>query len=171
MRNHLVLTVLCDDRSGIVDRLSDVISQHHGLWVESRMASLAGKFAGLLHVNAPAAQIAALTAALQALPGITVHVESAANVAVVDATTVSVELLAQDDVGIVHQLSGALMRLGVSVDALETEVEEAAMGGGVLFKARATLSMPPDGDLTALSQRLHAVADALAADIHIQADL
>ena len=74
MRSSLVLTVLCDDRSGIVDQLSDIISNHDSLWVESRMASLAGKFAGLLHVDAPAAQVDALTAQLQALPDMVVQV-------------------------------------------------------------------------------------------------
>lgn len=173
MRSSLVLTVLCDDRSGIVDQLSDIISNHDSLWVESRMASLAGKFAGLLHVDAPAAQVDALTAQLQALPDMVVQVTVASETAVADAdgVIVSVELVAPDHVGIVHQVTAELLALGVSVVSLETAITEASMAGGMLFEARATLRVPPDADLPALGQRLHAVAEALAADIHIQTDL
>ena len=137
------------------------------------MASLAGKFAGLLRVDAPAAQVDALTAQLQALPGIAVQVTVVAETAVPDAagTVVSVELVAPDHVGIVHQVSGALRALGVNVASLDTAITEASMAGGMLFEARAALHVPPGADVQVLGQRLHAVAEALAADIHIQMDL
>ena len=43
----LVLTVIGDDRSGLVSALSGVIAEHGGSWERSQMARLAGKFAGV----------------------------------------------------------------------------------------------------------------------------
>ena len=49
----LVLTVVGDDRPGLVDALSGVIAAHDGNWEQSRMAHLAQKFAGILLVQVP----------------------------------------------------------------------------------------------------------------------
>ena len=39
MTNFLVLTVIADDKPGIVEQLSAVIARHGGNWLESRMAT------------------------------------------------------------------------------------------------------------------------------------
>ena len=49
----LVLTVIGDDQSGLVDVLSGVVSDHAGNWEKSHMARLAGKFAGIVMVTVP----------------------------------------------------------------------------------------------------------------------
>ncbi|MBL8502453.1 MAG: glycine cleavage system protein R, partial [Rhodocyclaceae bacterium] len=46
----LVLTVIGDDRPGLVGELSAAISSHQGNWLESSMSHLAGKFAGIVKV-------------------------------------------------------------------------------------------------------------------------
>ena len=53
----LILTVIGDDRPGLVERLSSVVSQHQGNWLESSMSHLSGKFAGIvrMHVTRPGA--------------------------------------------------------------------------------------------------------------------
>ena len=63
----LVLTVIGDDRSGLVDALSGVIADHGGNWDKSRMARLAGKFAGIVMVAVPDAAADALIADLEPL--------------------------------------------------------------------------------------------------------
>jgi len=47
----LVLTVIGPDRPGLVESLSQAIAQQEGNWLESRMARMAGQFAGILRVN------------------------------------------------------------------------------------------------------------------------
>jgi glycine cleavage system regulatory protein len=56
----LVLTVIGDDRSGLVSALSGVIADHGGSWERSQMARLAGKFAGIVVVSVPDAGADAL---------------------------------------------------------------------------------------------------------------
>ena len=55
MGTSLVVTVIGNDRPGIVERLSDVVLAAGANWEESRMARLAGKFAGILRISVSAA--------------------------------------------------------------------------------------------------------------------
>ena len=50
-KTSLVLTVLGNDRPGLVDAIAATVAEHGGNWVESRMAHLAGQFAGILRVK------------------------------------------------------------------------------------------------------------------------
>ena len=65
----LILTVIGDDRPGLVGELSAVISAHQGNWLESSMAQLAGKFSGIVEVGVAAGQAEALTQALGTVAG------------------------------------------------------------------------------------------------------
>ena len=51
MNRSLVLSILSEDKPGIVETLAATISNSGGSWQESRMTHLAGKFAGILQVN------------------------------------------------------------------------------------------------------------------------
>ena len=42
----LVLTVIGDDRAGLVNALAEAVTAHGGNWERSQLAELAGKFAG-----------------------------------------------------------------------------------------------------------------------------
>ena len=52
MKSFLI-SVLGDDKPGLVDGLSNIILSSEGDWIESRMSSFEGKFAGILKVNVP----------------------------------------------------------------------------------------------------------------------
>ena len=62
---RLVLTVIGDDRAGLVEALSDVVAAHGGNWEHSQLAELAGKFAGIVVVSASADRIDALKASFE----------------------------------------------------------------------------------------------------------
>ena len=51
MTTNLVLTVIGDDKPGLVEALSQAIANNSGNWLESSMSHLAGKFAGILRVS------------------------------------------------------------------------------------------------------------------------
>ena len=67
MSVSLVVTVIGPDRPGLVSLLSDRGRAHGASWAESRMASLAGQFAGIVHFSVPAQNAEALAAALREL--------------------------------------------------------------------------------------------------------
>jgi len=170
MSTFLVLTVSGPDRPGLVEKLSQVVAQHQGSWLESRMARLAGHFAGVLRVSVPEEQVDALAEALQSLQpaSLQVHVtRSEPEGPATDARELRLEILGSDRPGIVRDISEALADRGISVDELRTEIMSAPMSGELLFLANAELLIPPGLDLDLLRKDLEALAHELMVDIDL----
>src|SRR5690349_21306517 len=144
MQTSLVLTVIGDDKPGIVEQLSDRVLGTGANWEESRMARLAGKFAGLLRVSVDADQAETLAATLRSLDagGLSIVVASSAGTAAAAARMVRLELVGHDHPGIVRDISRALAQHRVNIEELETDVTSAPMSGDTLFRARVTLGVP-----------------------------
>ena len=66
----LVLTIIGDDRAGLVKALADVVQAHDGNWERSHLAELSGTFAGVVEVSVPESRSAELQAALRPLEGL-----------------------------------------------------------------------------------------------------
>jgi glycine cleavage system regulatory protein len=163
-RTSLVLTVIGDDRPGIVEQLSDRVLAAGANWEESRMARLAGKFAGLLRVSVGADQASGLAASLETLGGLRVVVEQGGG----DHEafqTLGVELLGNDRPGIIRDISRVLSGHGVNIEELESELTTAPMSGEALFRARARLRVPATVSLDDLRRTLEALADDLVVDL------
>ena len=64
-----------------------------------------------------------------------------------------------------RQISHALASFGVNVEELHTEVSSAAMSGETLFKARATVNIPPACNLVELRSKLEQIAEDLIVDV------
>jgi glycine cleavage system regulatory protein len=169
MSTHLVLTVIAADRPGLVSLLSDTITAGGGNWLDARMASLAGQFAGVLLVGVDAARADALAAALQALPGLRLVVEKSSAAAAAGAAeageTLKLELLGQDRPGIVRDISRVLADHQVSITDFETERTSGSFSGEAMFKARAQLQLPPGLESHTLRQALEALANELMVDL------
>jgi glycine cleavage system regulatory protein len=169
----LVLTVIGDDRPGLVSALSAPITAAGGSWERSQMARLGGKFAGILLVTVAADRAEALAAELTALgerEGLQVVLEGAGTGTPADPAEpvrFGLELLGDDRPGIVAEISAALAEHGVSIDELTTGVRDAPMAGGTLFEARAALSAPADVDTDALRSRLEELGDELMVEISL----
>jgi glycine cleavage system regulatory protein len=164
----LVLTVIGDDRAGLVKALADVVQAHGGNWERSHLAEMAGKFAGIVEVSVPEARAAGLEAALRPLEGlldVDVHAAGASTVPAAARREVVVELLGQDHPGILQAVSGALAAHALSVTDLETSTREAPMSGGRLFEARAVVAVPEGVDLAALRGALERIADEVLVDL------
>ena len=168
MRTSLVLTIIGTDRPGIVETISDQVLAARANWEESRMARLAGKFAGILRVSVDAARAEALTTRLQtANPGLTVVVEGTGDGPQPGFRTFRLELLGNDHPGIIRDISRVLAQNGVNIEDLETDVTSAPMSGETLFRARATVRTPPSVGLEWLRTRLEALAGELMVDLSL----
>ncbi len=166
MAHHLVLTVIGDDRPGLVGELSAVIGAHQGNWLESSMAQLAGKFAGIVEVSVNAAQADALRNALGQLAGLKVTVESAATQKSAPAgRRLKLALVGHDRIGIVREVSMVLANHAVNVESLETHTSSAPMSAAVLFHATAELTAAPGLDAGALTRELERISNDLMVDI------
>ena len=67
MKTHLVVTITCPDRTGIVERITEIVVAHAANWEDSRMARLGGDFAGIVMISVAEDQAESLQAALLAL--------------------------------------------------------------------------------------------------------
>ena len=169
MRRTLVLTVIGDDRPRIVEALADRVLSAGANWEESRMARLAGKFAGLLRVSVDDERAADLAQALSAIQGgLTVVVEPSDEPAAASGRALRLELVGNDRPGIVRDISRALAAQQVNIEELETDVTSAPMTGELLFRARAELHVPAAVTVEDLRQQLEALAGELMVDLDLE---
>lgn len=168
MKTSLVLTVIGDDRPGIVEALADEVLAIGANWEESRMARLAGKFAGLLRVSVESDLAADLSARLRALQAnLTVVVEETTDDPGPERRTLKLELVGNDRPGIIRDISRALADQHINIEELETDVTSAPMTGDLLFRAQATLRVPPSVTLDTLRRQLEALAAELMVDLSL----
>lgn len=167
MTTSLVATVIGRDRPGIVNEISDVARGFGANWAGSRMASLAGQFAGMVHFEVSAANADALGKALRRLE----HSGLQVMIAVSDETTqdprrtVRLEVVGQDRPGIVRDVSAKLAQQGVSIQELETAVESAPMSGEQHFRMSAMLALPASISDDDIKASLESVANEMMVDI------
>ncbi|SFB46930.1 glycine cleavage system protein R [Azotobacter beijerinckii] len=165
--DHLVLTVIARDKPGLVELLAQCIAGHGGNWLESRMARMAGQFAGILRVAVPEVAQSDLAAALQALESQGIRVLLAPSGAEPAATwrSIQLELVGNDRPGIVRDITRLLAEHGVNLESLDTEVAPAPMSSEMLFHAQAQLAVPMELSLDLLQQRLETLADDLMVEL------
>ena len=167
----LVLTLLGDDRPGLIGSVAALVKQHGGNWIESRMAHLAGQFAGIVRVSVREDQADALMAALEALSRqglrVSVQKDSVTSLPVRDSHTVDLDLLGSDRPGIVSEVTQVLASRGVNVEEFQTECVEAPMSGEILFRAKARLHLPNRVTLVQLQTDLERIALDLMVDIKL----
>jgi len=160
------MTVIGPDRPGLVEALSNTISTHGGNWLESRMAHLAGQFAGILQVEAPADQATALQNALLGMEGLSVTLAAAGgDSAAGESSAAHLEVVGQDRPGIVQEIATTLASLGVNVEDLKTGCESAPMSADMLFRATAQVQIPASMSVEDLRAKLESVSDDLMVDV------
>ncbi len=165
-----VLTVLGDDRPGLVDSLSAAVAAHGGNWERSQMARLGGKFAGVVQVSIPSAAVAALQAELATLNDgglLQVRIDPAGAAPDAQGDRFMLSLVGTDRPGLVHSVSSALAEIGASIEELDTATSDAPMSGGMLFEATIAVVLPVGVTVSAVRERLEALADRLMVDIEV----
>lgn len=166
----LILTVIGDDRPGLVESLADVVVRGGGTWNRSSMSRLGSKFAGIVEVEVSEELATQLSDDLVAVGGDRLHVvaeRSAIEAEAPRGTVTRLELVGQDRPGIVYEISEVLAGLGVGIDELETTTSSAPMSGEQLFEARAVLTVPESVDHAQLADRLQLIAEELMVDLDL----
>jgi glycine cleavage system regulatory protein len=170
MNRSLVLSILSEDKPGIVETLAATISDNGGNWLESRMTQLAGKFAGILQVNVSDENIDSLKQALQGLEAKGIAVITSDVGEATDSSAAKImhfTLVGNDRVGIVKELSQAFASHQINVDELETGCSSMPWSGDPMFTARGSLQIPEGTDLDSLMDQLDDISDKLGVDIEI----
>ncbi|MEE8444076.1 MAG: ACT domain-containing protein [Alphaproteobacteria bacterium] len=182
MNKTLVLTFIAADKPGLVEKLTDAVAQNGGNWLESRMANLAEKFAGIAMVEVPEDQAPALRKALSALEAEGFHLtiedaaapapgpsgKAASSAAARQGHLFNLDLVGPDQPGILRDITHCLAKRGVSVEEMETDIREAPMSGGLMFYAQARILVPPSLTRADLQQSLESLAGSLMVDITLR---
>jgi len=170
VNTQLILTVICDDKPGVVEQLAQTISAHGGNWLESRMAQLAGKFAGILQVAVNESNKEALRQALLQLAdkGFKIIIEDALAVTKSDAREFSFSVVGSDRPGIVREIAQAFASRHINMGELETACSSMPMSGEPLFEATGVIEVPSSVDLNELRDQLDKIADELALDVRLE---
>jgi glycine cleavage system regulatory protein len=168
----LILTVAGSDRPGLVAAVADVVDAHGGNWETSRLAELAGVFAGVIEVSVGSADSEQLQAALRGLDGlltVAVHTGAAVTSDAVDEASeaLTITVLGNDRPGIVREISAVLAANDLSIEDMTTATRDAAMAGGRLFEATVTAEVPASVDLDRLRGELEHLATEIQVDITV----
>ncbi len=164
----LVVTVMGPDRPGIVSALSERAQRFGANWAASRMAKLAGEFAGMVHFEVPRENADALAAALRALEPSGLRVVIAQSE---DADTASglrgleLELVGDDQLGIISNLTRILAERGISIEHMHTEIIGGVAPAKQTFKVSAHLLVPTALSSDTLRRELGVLANEMMVDI------
>ena len=150
----MVLTIIGDDKPGIVERLADRSSPPAATgkragwrgWPASSRGSSASR-------RAERAEALARAATADHAPSRSSS-SGAGDGGEPLPRTLRLELVGNDHPGIIRDISRVLAQHRVNIEELETDVASAPMSGETLFRARAQLQLPPSLTLDGLRSRL-----------------
>jgi glycine cleavage system regulatory protein len=161
----LILTVIGPDRPGLVRVLSEAVAARGGSWLESRMARLAGQFAGIVLVEAPEALLDDLRVLER--QGLRIVAQSGASSvpAVEVEPRLALEVVGNDRPGIVRDITAILAESGVNIEELTTGVASASFSGETLFRVTALLRAPTEAAVDEVRTGLERLGNELMVDI------
>lgn len=172
MDTSFIITFIGDDRPGLVEELSAVISEQQGNWQESQLSQLAGKFAGLIQVSLPSNRGPDLEQALKALSAkglsVRVHPIESGSEVTTPLRGINLSILGPDRPGIVREVSAALAARNINVVELESNVESAPMSAEMLFRASVEAQVSEDSDVDDLGDALEDIANQMLLDIQLE---
>lgn len=162
--NHLVISCIGPDRTGIVDTLSTIINDHNGNWQVSSLHHLSSFFAGVIEVTVDEKNTQALMDALTKIEGLNCQMELADPDLAQVNTNLVLELTANDRAGIVQEVSSVIHQQGGNLIKLVSSQSSAPYSGQLMFNAKVQVAMKED-NLDDLISALEHIADDLMVDI------
>lgn len=168
MNPSVILTLLGADEPGIVKLVSDRVAASGGNWLESRMARMAGHFAGIVRIECPAEILEQLCRELEGLGENGLVVTLTRDLAVPgkpDEKRISIDVIGNDRPGIVRDLTAHIARLGGNLLDFSTELESAPMMGYPIFRARGVVGVAADFERTTLVEALEELGGDLSVEI------
>lgn len=162
--NHLVISCIGPDKTGLVDSLSKIINNHQGNWQVSSLHHLSGFFAGVIEVAVDERNCQDLMTALQKMSGLHCQIELVKNEAEKVNTSLMLELTANDRAGIIQEISSVIHQQGGNLIKLVSSQQSAPHTGQLMFNAKVQIAMN-ESDLDELIEALEHIADDLMVDI------
>lgn len=170
MQQQILVTVVGEDRPGIVKEITEGIVEKSANVEESRTASLGGQFVGLFLVIVPGETLNQLLEYLQdcGSENLTVAVKEIDRPTYQSYLLYALEVAGADHPGIIHGISEFLAEKGVNIAESKTSVYNSPISGSPLFSMTALLQVPPDLSAEDLQQSLTDLGDAQSVDVTLK---
>ena len=118
---QLVITILGEDRPGLVESISSVILENHGNWLSSNLSHLLGHFAGIIQVEVAEEHLQTFQNALNGLPKLDVRIEKGnTEIEPVELEQLNFVITGNDRPGIVQELASVIRHKGANITNLNS---------------------------------------------------
>ena len=165
---YVVITAVGDDRTGIVNELSDEILKDGGNIEESRMALLGGAFTIIMLVAGTEEAIEKVVSRIPAME------ETLGMTMVVKKTTPKprtasllpyrVDVVSMDHPGIVHDVADFFANRGINIEDLSTATYAAPHTGTPVFSMHLTIAVEAESHIAELKHDFQDFCDELNLD-------
>ena len=162
--NHLVISCIGPDQTGLVDTLSKIISKHQGNWQVSSLHHLSGFFAGVIEVAVASEKSEGLINELNTISGLSCQIEMAEPNLPSVVCNLVLDITANDRAGIVQEVSSVIHHQNGNLIKLISSQDSAAYSGQEIFKAKVQIAIA-DKSIDDLINALEQIADDLMVDI------
>lgn len=174
MKTYAVLTAVGPDRQGLVDEISEYLSDRKINIEDSRMAVLGGEFAVLLLAGGPPVAVEQLLTSVEPLEkktGLTFGVKrtrAPGEVSSGPSLLYRLHATSMDHPGIVHQITRLLHVHGINIESLDTRVQPAPHSGTPIFSMDCLVSVPAAVKISELREELYDLGDDLNVDVSFE---
>ncbi len=168
MKQHLAISAIGNDRTGMVHDLAQVVADCGGNIAESRMTALGAEFAMLLLVTGNWHTVARLETELKRLAdtsGLAINVRRTEQRGQrTDMLPYSVDVVCLDQTGIVSSLSGFFSTRSIEIAELNTRSYAAAHTGASMFAVQMIVNVPGKVQVAGLREEFMDFCDHLNLD-------
>jgi glycine cleavage system transcriptional repressor len=156
MNDHLILNAIGPDRIGLIEKMSEFISDHGCNIEDSKMAVFYGEFAVIVLISGASADLARIARNYRSIEeetGLAISIKTPAmqkaepSIVLYDLT-----VSCMDHPGLVYKVSGVLATLGINIDSMETKTYSAPESGTPLFQLEARLAIPAHTNIDQLRE-------------------
>jgi glycine cleavage system transcriptional repressor len=167
-RQHIVVSAIGADRSGLVHELTRAIADCSGSIAESRMVSLGSEFAMLVLVTGSWHALVRLESELKRLgedKGLTVHMRrTEARAPRKDMMPYSIDIVSLDQTGIVSGISGFCSGRNIDIAEVGTRCYAAAHTGAPMFAVQMIVNVPAKLNVSQLREDFMEYCDSMNLD-------
>ena len=174
MQAKIILTVISEDKPGVVEAIANTVANCQGNWLESSLAQLSGKFAGVITVALPEENSKTLSEQLDQLKAQNINISidrlEQTQQQDTEGKSASFSVAGPDRKGIVKEISQALAGHKINLLSLETTLSSMPYSGEPLFEAKGNIAIPEGLDLQEVGEKMYDIADMLGVDISLSED-
>jgi glycine cleavage system transcriptional repressor len=168
MKQHLAVSAMGSDRTGMVHEVTRVVAECGGVISESRMVSLGTEFAMVVLVSGNWHALAKLETELKRLgetTGLAVHMKrTEPRPPRTDMVPYSIDVVCLDQGGIVSGLAGFFATRGIDIGEVSTRSYPAAHTGAPMFSVQMIVNVPARIHIAHLREEFLEFCDSLNLD-------